>query len=610
MDTKSQLLNSLKSAVSKPVVRVGAVKEQEVVGNDLGSIYYLITAQDDGIDLITWASQESKRLEGLYQKYGAVLFRGFALKDNNAFQSLCESFATQLLDYTEPSTPRTKVNDKVYTSTEYPKDRSIPQHNEHSYTRSWPQKIWFYCQVPSPSGGETPIADSGLVYDILPQQLRSRFVDKGVMYKRNYDQNLDLPWQHVFGTEDKNVLEAYCRKHDINFKWLDNGGLQTWYTAQAVAKHPSTGKDLWFNQAHLFNLLSLPDAVQEYMTETIGVDHMPRNSYLGDGTTISKEEYDAINDAYQKAKITFKWHAGDVLWLDNMRYTHGRNPFEGDRKVLVAMSDPYTMPQHHDVSEASVRQQTASFFVKQERPQTIEWLRYRLAGIYRILAMEGLDEGISGHVSLKIPGDKELFLVNPFGYLFEEVTPENLITVDFEGNVVSGNHPINVAGFFIHAALHKARPEINCIVHTHSPLGTVFTSLGQPIEAIDQTSCMFFEKHALYDDYNGPVLDEHEGESLAKAAAGNHTILLKNHGTITMGEELETAAMLMINAEHAFHVNLHAKQVGIPIKVEPDVARMAQQWIANPIGMQIEFDAYLRKAERHFPDFAVFKPKN
>lgn len=615
MKSKSQLLQSLKSTVPKPVIRAGMVKEEEVQGNGLGTKYMVITAQDNAIDLVEWSSQEAKRLNDYYQKYGAVLFRGFSLKNEQAFQSFCQSFATEMLDYTEPSTPRTKVEGKVYTSTEYPKDRSIPQHNEHSYTSTFPQKIWFYCATAATTGGETPIADAGLVYDLLPAGLRSRYAEKGILYKRNYHKNLDLPWQHVFGTDDRTTVEEHCKKSGIAYKWKEDDALQTQYVAQTVTRHPVTNQLLWFNQAHLFNLRSLPETVQEYFKETFGEDNVPRNSYLGDETPITETDYNAITDAYEKAKVTFGWEAGDVLWLDNMRFTHGRNPFDGDRKVLVAMADPYTVAAHKNghsngTDASSVRQQTSAYFIKKERPQTEAWLKYRLAGLYRILAMEKLDEGISGHISLKVPGENELFWVNPFGYFFEEVTPDNLIMVDLQGKIVSGNHPINVAGFFIHAALHAARPEINCIVHTHSPLGTVFTSLGLSIEAIDQTSCMFYEKHALYNGYNGPVLDEEEGDNLVNAAKDKHTLLLRNHGTITMGAELETAAMLMISAEHAYHVNLNARAIGNPIPVAPEIARTTQQWIANPIGMQIEFDAYLRKAERYYPDLKNFRPQN
>jgi ribulose-5-phosphate 4-epimerase/fuculose-1-phosphate aldolase/alpha-ketoglutarate-dependent taurine dioxygenase len=614
MQLKSQLLQSLKNTIPKAVKIDSTINEQIIEGNSLGTKYVQITSQDATIDLVIWAREHDKYLNELYQKYGAVLFRGFLVTDDSAFQALCQSFTNQLLDYTEPSTPRTKVNDKVYTSTEYPKDQFIPMHNEHSYTKNWPQKIWFYCKTAADLGGETPIADSALVYNLLPVAIQEKFEDAGITYVRNFHKGIDLSWQLVFGSDDKLEVEEHCRKNAIEFKWFPEDSLQTRSTAQAVVKHPLTDEKIWFNQAHLFNLKNQDSAIQEYMNETFG-DRVPRNSYCGDGSPITQEDFDIISSVFEKAKIVFKWESGDVLWLDNMRFAHGRHPFEGDRKVLVAMSDSYAYKFESKVSEAakaaiaSARKQTSSYFLRSERPQTKSWLRYRLAGLYRILAMEKLDEGISGHISFKVPGEQELFWVNPFGLFFEEVTPDNLIMVDMAGNVVEGNYPVNVAGFCIHAAIHAARPDVHCIVHTHSPMGTVFTSLGLPIKPIDQTSCMFFEKHTVYNEYNGPVLSDEEGKNLVNHLGDSHTLLLRNHGTLTLGEELETAAMLMIAAEHSFQVNIQAHAIGKPFHVDPEVARATEQWIANPLGMRIEFDAYLRKAERLYPDLLKYRPE-
>ena len=152
MQLKSQLLQSLKSTIPKAVKIDSTINEQIIDGNSLGTKYVQITSIDATIDLVIWAKEHEKYLNELYQNYGAVLFRGFLITDDSNFQALCQSFTTQLLDYTEPSTPRTKVNDKVYTSTEYPKDQFIPMHNEHSYTKNWPQKIWFYCKTAADLG--------------------------------------------------------------------------------------------------------------------------------------------------------------------------------------------------------------------------------------------------------------------------------------------------------------------------------------------------------------------------------------------------------------------------------------------------------------------------
>ena len=251
---------------------------------------------------------------------------------------------------------------------------------------------------------------------------------------------------------------------------------------------------------------------------------------------------------------------------------------------------------------------TAQILAEKNANRSNEMLKYLLAVTYRILAMEGLDEGISGHISLRVPNEPDAFWVNPFGMLFEEVTPENIIKVNEDGKVLEGNHPINVAGFCIHAAIHKARKDVDAVVHTHSPLGVVFSATGKKIEAIDQNSCMFFEDHGIYEEYNGPVTEQEDALKMIKALGDNHTLVLKNHGTITVASEIETAAMLMLAAERAYHVNLKAANQQNIINVKAAVAHKTKSWIANPIGLGIEFEAYMRKAESTFPDLLNYKP--
>ncbi|SDF55813.1 class II aldolase/adducin family protein [Chitinophaga filiformis] len=599
------ILQSLKRTVPRPVQQDKPVRPEIVRGNEHGTPYVLLNAGNGDLQLKEWLQGNRAQVDKLYKEYGAILFRGFVIGDEDDFQQICQLYATRMLDYAEPSTPRTKVGDKVYTSTEYPKERSIPFHNEHSYTSTWPGKIWFYCKESAATGGETPIADSALVYRLIPAAVRKRFERSGVRYVRTFHKDIDLSWQKVFGTDSREEVKQYCEQRGMSFQWKDNDVLQTSYTAQAIAVHPVTREKVWFNQAHLFNLMNLDEETRSSLVSLLGEENVPRNSFLGDGTAITRNDFNAVMTAYDEAGIVFPWESGDVLLLDNMRFAHSRKPFTGNRKVLVAMSDPID-------GTASVvgntRRNTAAFFSKKERPQTIPWLRYRLAALYRILAMEKLDEGISGHISMKVPGRDDAFWVNPFGLFFEEVTPDNLITVDGKGDVLEGDHPVNVAGFCIHAALHQGRPDTHCIVHTHSPNATLYASLAKQIQPVNQTSCMFFEDHALYDEYNGPVLSLSEGQQLVTAAGGNHTLLLRNHGTLTMAAELETAAILMIAAEQACEANLMAMHTGNVKLVDPDVARLTRQWIANPLGLQIEFDAYMRKAERFYPDLIQYKP--
>ncbi|EPJ97835.1 pyoverdine biosynthesis regulatory protein [Pseudomonas sp. CFII68] len=271
---------------------------------------------------------------------GGILFRGFAFKGEADFEEFARSFGHELLTYDYASTPRTKLNNRVYTSTEYPAHQVIPLHNEQSYSLNWPMKIWFHCMQASQVGGETPIADSRLVYQQLDPAIRQRFAEKRLMYVRNYGNGLDLPWQQAFSTEDRSQVERFCRASNIEFQWTDDGELSTRQVCQAVAQHPVTGEWVWFNQAHLFHISNLAASVRETLISIVGEQGVPRNVFYGDGSPIELEALEHIREVLQRCQVSFPWQAGDVLMLDNMLVAHGRSTFQGSRKVVVAMAEP------------------------------------------------------------------------------------------------------------------------------------------------------------------------------------------------------------------------------------------------------------------------------
>lgn len=272
---------------------------------------------------------------------GALLFRGFELDGAEEFQYFATAFGHPLLEYDFASTPRRRVRQGVYSSTEYPAHQSIPLHNEQSYGRAWPMKIWFYCSLPARIGGETPVADSREVYRLLPPRIRERFAERELSYVRNFGNGLDLPWTRVFNTERRDEVEAYCRAHGIACEWKPDGELRTKNRAQAVAAHPRTGEAVWFNQAHLFHVSALEPDMREALVDAVGEHELPRNVYYGDGTPIEESILEEVRAVLESAKRVFAWQQGDVLMLDNMLTAHARMPFQGDRKVIVAMSEPH-----------------------------------------------------------------------------------------------------------------------------------------------------------------------------------------------------------------------------------------------------------------------------
>jgi alpha-ketoglutarate-dependent taurine dioxygenase len=273
---------------------------------------------------------------------GALLFRGFEGTGPTAFCELAASLGGKLLDYDFASTPRTEIEQGLYTSTEYPADQWIPQHNEQSYTTTWPMKIWFYCQKAADRGGETPISDSRAVYRRIDPDIRRRFLRDGLMYVRNFVEGLDLSWQDVFRTEDRRQVEAMCRQRGIECEWTGTERLRTRQRCQSEATHPRTGEPVWFNQAHLFHVSALAPVLRDTLLEIVGESELPRNVYYGNGEAIEASVLEEIRGHFGAEMLCFEWRAGDVLLLDNMLMAHGRAPFHGSRKTLVAMAELYS----------------------------------------------------------------------------------------------------------------------------------------------------------------------------------------------------------------------------------------------------------------------------
>ena len=295
----------------------------------------------DGVDLTRWATNNRELIEQRLLTNGAILFRGFNVSTVGDFETFMQSLVGDLLEYSFRSTPRTQVSGRVYTSTEYPAHQTIPLHNEMSYTRNWPLMLGFFCVEPAAEKGETPIADSRKVFNLIDPTIRDRFAHKQIMYVRNYGAALDLSWQNVFQTKARAEVEAYCRQTGIEFEWKSEDELRTQQVCQAVATHPRTGEMVWFNQAHLFHVSSLNAEVRESLMEAYAGDP-PRNAYYGDGSPIEDDVLDEIRAAYAQEEIAFPWQKGDVLVVDNMLTAHGRRPYRGARKIVVAMGRPFS----------------------------------------------------------------------------------------------------------------------------------------------------------------------------------------------------------------------------------------------------------------------------
>lgn len=315
-----------------------------------GAFPLVVQPAVNGLNAVDWAANNREFIERELLRHGALLFRDFHVEDAARFERFARCSAGELLDYRERAAPRMQIGAGVYTSTEFPADQYIPLHHEMSYSHNWPTKIFFFCQQPADEGGATPIADDRKVFHLIDPRIKERFIEKRVMYVRNYGEGVDLTWQEAFQTTERSAVEEYCRRSHTQFEWKDGDRLRTRQVRQAVATHPQTGETVWFNHTHMFHYSNLEPEVRRALLEEFGEDELPRNACYGDGSPIEASVLEEIRRAYSDSAVTFRWQKGDIMLLDNFLASHGREPFKGGRKILVAMAELFT---NHDFTDAA-----------------------------------------------------------------------------------------------------------------------------------------------------------------------------------------------------------------------------------------------------------------
>lgn len=191
------------------------------------------------------------------------------------------------------------------------------------------------------------------------------------------------------------------------------------------------------------------------------------------------------------------------------------------------------------------------------------YLKKMLAGAYRIFGKFGFSEGVAGHITCRDPEYPHCFWVNPFGVSFRQMKMSDLILVNEEGKIIAGKHTnLNGAAFAIHAAIHKARPDVIAAAHSHSLYGKTFSSFGKLLDPITQDSCIFYEDHGLFDDYSGVVLELSEGDRIGKALGNKKAVILQNHGLLTVGHSIEECIFWFVTMERSCQSQILADSTG------------------------------------------------
>lgn len=313
------------------------------------SSFPLIIDGANVIDHQEWLKSHKHKLA----EHPAILFRNFPIHTRADLMEAIKSLVSsdQLLDYTGGTSPREKVGEGIYSSTKMPFFLKIPLHSEMAYRKKFPKKIFFYCETAPIAGGETPIVDIRRVFADIPEAIRDKLTKEGIIYYRhlkNYNGVRKFlsrfnpmietgTWQFVFKTADPEVVNDYCRMNHYIAKWYPDGSVM-------LETHlPATyDGDVWFNSFHFFQVHSrIWGKLITLLFKTLlfisgGKD---LSATTGKLNRLSKSEIAQIVDAYEKNLTMFKWQNGDLLFLDNTKTAHGRNPYFGKRKILVSLAE-------------------------------------------------------------------------------------------------------------------------------------------------------------------------------------------------------------------------------------------------------------------------------
>ncbi|MDH1265250.1 non-ribosomal peptide synthetase [Pseudomonas sp. GD03944] len=300
------------------------------------------------LDPVQWALQARGWIDTQLRTHGGLLFRGFDLPDAAAFEQFAQAIEPALYG-TYGDLPKNTSGKNIYHSTPYPEQHMILFHNESSHLAQWPRKQWFYCETPSPKGGCTPIVDCREVLARLPQDIVARLKADGLLYVRHFTDKLDVRWQDFFKTEQRDEVERVCRESGMRWEWFGADNLRIEQHCQAIVSHPDTGELSFFNQVQLHHPACLEPEVRSNLLSLFGPDALPRCVYYGDGSEIPDSVMAVIGEVYEACAVRFAWQKRDVVMLDNMLVAHARDPFEGERKICVAMGQ---MMRRDELAEA------------------------------------------------------------------------------------------------------------------------------------------------------------------------------------------------------------------------------------------------------------------
>ncbi|XP_045197937.2 uncharacterized protein LOC123552377 [Mercenaria mercenaria] len=294
------------------------------------------TSSQSAEDTLMWIKENKRHIECLLLDYGAILFREFPIDSPEKFDSFVKSFEYEPLPYVGGAAPRRVITGNVFTANEAPPDQLIPFHHEMAQVPTFPSTLFFYCDVPPPEGGQTPLVLSNEVYKAMSERDKlfvEELEETGVVYNRVLPDGDDPTspigrgWQSTYQTTDKKEVERKCTEQGTSFEWLPDNCLRTrTATLPAVRTDNRTGQKTWFNSI-----------IAAYLGWGDVRNDRKKAVTYPDGKLMPERSMENLEDVFESLAIGFTWQKGDVVMVDNRLVLHSRRSFTPPRRILACL---------------------------------------------------------------------------------------------------------------------------------------------------------------------------------------------------------------------------------------------------------------------------------
>lgn len=300
-----------------------------------------VNSRDPSLDASSWAAEHRAPIVDALSRYGVVFLRGFRA-DAAEFERTIDQVAPNPLTYKGGVSPRSRIQGTVYTSTDAPPGIGIVQHHEMAYDTGYPKVVAFFADQAPEEAGETPVCDSRDIGRRLDPKMLDKLSELGVLYVRNYNPRSPLrSVAQTWGTDDRSVIEASLFAADTEWDWVEPDWLRTRQRRTAIFEDRLSQQRLLFACVHLWNERYFGPVARALGTQVPDAPIDQWNaSFFGDGSEIPVGFIDEILDAYQAQQVAIPWQAGDIMIVNNLNATHGRNPGRGARRILATLREP------------------------------------------------------------------------------------------------------------------------------------------------------------------------------------------------------------------------------------------------------------------------------